>query len=59
MQVSFLIAAAGAGVIELQLEEPDLRELLATKESELRLLMQASALAGSAYTDQAFSGAEV
>ena len=59
VQVRFLVAAAVAGVIELQLEELDLRESLATKESELRLLMQASALAGSAYTDQAFSGAEV
>ena len=59
VQVRFLMAAAGAGVIELQLEESDLRELLATNEPELRLSMQASALAGSAYTYQAFSDAEV
>jgi hypothetical protein len=59
VQVRFLMAAAGAGVIELRLEEPDLRELLKTNEPELRISLQSSALAGSAYTYQAFSDAEV
>ena len=59
VQVRFLMAAAGAGVIELQLDEPDLRELLKTNEPELRISLQTSALAGSAYTYQAFSAAEV
>jgi hypothetical protein len=59
VQVRFLMAAAGAGVIELQLDEPDLRELLKTNEPEMRISLQASALAGSAYTYQAFSDAEV
>lgn len=59
VQVRFLMAAAGAGVIELQLDEPDLRELLKTNEPELRISLQTSALAGSAYTYQAFSDAEV
>ena len=59
VQVRFLMAAAGAGVIELQLGEPDLRELLATNEPEMRVSLQASALTGSAYTYQAFSDDEV
>ena len=59
VQVRFLMAAAGAGVIELQLDEPDLRELLKTNEPELRISLQTSSLAGSAYTYQAFSDAEV
>lgn len=59
VQVRFLMAAAAAGVIELQLDEPDLRELLRTNEPELRISLQTSALAGSAYTYQAFSDVEV
>jgi hypothetical protein len=59
VQVRFLMAAAGAGVIDLQLDEPDLRELLSTNEPEMRISMQASALTGSAYTYQAFSDDEV
>lgn len=59
VQVRFLMAAAGAGVIELQLDEPDLRELLSTNEPEMRISMQASALTGAAYTYQAFSDDEV
>lgn len=59
VQVRFLMAAAGAGVIELQLDEPDLRELLSTNEPELRISLQSSALSGAAYTYQAFSDAEV
>lgn len=59
VQVRFLMAAAGAGVIELQMDEPDLRELLGATEPELRISLQTSGLAGSAYTYQAFSDAEV
>ncbi len=59
VQVRFLMAAAGAGVIELQLEEPDLRELLATDEAALKAQIEAGALTGSAYTYQAFSDEEV
>ena len=59
VQVRFLMAAAGAGVIELQMDEPDLRELLRTGEDELRQSLQTSALSGAAYTYQAFSDAEV
>ncbi|MDG1470709.1 MAG: DUF2059 domain-containing protein [Ascidiaceihabitans sp.] len=59
VQVRFLMAAAGAGIIELQMDEPDLRELLRTGEDELRLSMQTSGLASAAYVYQAFSDAEM
>lgn len=59
VQIRFLIAAAGAGVIELQMEEPDLREAMKSQESELRANLQTSALEGAAYTYQAFSDAEM
>lgn len=59
VQVRFLMAAAGAGVIELQMDEADLRENLKAQEGEMRRSMQMSALSGSAYTYQAFSDADV
>lgn len=59
VQVRFLMAAAAAGVIELQLEEPDLRELLSTDEEAMEQEIAANALIGSAYTYQSFSDAEV
>lgn len=59
VQVRFLMAAAGAGVIELQMDEPDLRETLKTQEGEMRRNMQVSALSGSAYTYQAFSDDDI
>ena len=59
VQVRFLLAAAGAGVIELRLDEADLREMLRNEEAELRLALQASGLSGAAYTYQAFSDAEI
>jgi len=59
IQVRFLMAAAAAGVIELQLEEPDLRELLSSDEEVLREEIAKGALSGAAYTYQAFSDAEV
>ncbi len=59
VQVRFLLAAAGAGVIDLKMEEPDLREALRADEDALRLSITESALTGAAYTYQAFSDAEV
>lgn len=59
VQVRFLMAAAGAGVIELQLSEPDLRELLSQDEDTMKAEIAENALSGSAYTYQAFSDAEV
>lgn len=59
VQVRFLMAAAGAGVIELQMEEPDLREALRAQEGEMRTSIKANALSNAAYTYQAFSDDEV
>ena len=59
VQVRFLMAAAGAGVIELQLEEPDLRALLETDEDAMKAEISANALIGAAYTYQSFSDDEV
>ncbi len=59
IQVRFLMAAAGAGVIALQMEEPDLRELLKRDEDALRQAIDESALSGAAFTYQSFSDEEV
>lgn len=59
VQVRFLMAAAVAGVIELQMDEEDLRETLKRQEGDLRRSLQISGLSGSAYTYQAFSDDEI
>ncbi|WP_298863445.1 DUF2059 domain-containing protein [uncultured Sulfitobacter sp.] len=59
IQIRFLMAAAGAGVIEMQMDEPDLREAMRSQEDELRVSLRQSALEGAAYTYQAFSDAEM
>ncbi|MFD2739203.1 DUF2059 domain-containing protein [Sulfitobacter aestuarii] len=59
VQIRFLMAAAAAGVIELRMEEPDLREAMRAEQDDLRASIRESALAGSAYTYQAFSDGEL
>ncbi len=59
VQIRFLMAAASAGVIELRMDEPDLREALRSQETEMRTSIKANALANAAYTYQAFSDEEV
>lgn len=59
VQVRFLMAAAAAGVIELNMDEQDMREAMRAGEPELRESLRQGALEGSAYTYQAFSDAEV
>ncbi|UWQ34668.1 DUF2059 domain-containing protein [Leisingera sp. M527] len=59
IQFRFLMAAAAAGVIKLELDADGLRALMKAQEGELRLSLQASSLAASAYTYQEFSDAEV
>ncbi|SFF10661.1 hypothetical protein SAMN04488523_11857 [Sulfitobacter brevis] len=59
VQVRFLMAAAAAGVIDLQMDEPDLREAIKGQQEEMRTSIRASALANAAYTYQAFSDSEV
>lgn len=59
VQIRFLMAAAGAGLIELQMEEPDLREAMRMQEDDLRVQLRQGALEGAAYTYQAFSDDEL
>ncbi len=59
VQVRFLMAAAGAGVIELRMEEPDLREALRSQEGDMRTSIKQNALANAAYTYQSFSDEDV
>ena len=59
VQIRFLMAAAAAGVIELTMDEPDLRALFRADEAQARADMLRGALANSAYTYQAFSDAEM
>ncbi|TMM54655.1 DUF2059 domain-containing protein [Sulfitobacter sabulilitoris] len=59
VQVRFLMAAAAAGLVELRMDEADLRAALAADADALRLSLQRSGLAASAYTYQAFSDAEM
>ena len=59
IQVRFLMAAAAAGVIDLEMEEQDLREALRSQEGELRNALAEGALTNAAYTYQAFSDAEI
>lgn len=59
VQIRFLMAAAGAGVVELTMDEADLRAAMQSREGELRTAIKASALANAAYTYQAFSDDEI
>lgn len=59
LQVRFLLAAAYAGVIDLRVDEDGLRAMMAQNEPELRMDLEASSLAGAAYTYRNFSDAEV
>lgn len=59
VQFRFLMAAATAGVIELEADAEELRALLESQEGELRLSLQASGLASNAYTYQDFTNAEI
>ncbi|MEW2913660.1 DUF2059 domain-containing protein [Leisingera sp. JC11] len=59
IQFRFLMAASAAGVIEMELDAEELQALMKEQEGELRLSLQASSLAASAYTYQEFSDAEL
>ena len=59
IQVRFLMAAAGAGIIEMTLDEPDLRALLESQAPHLRQTMAEGALSGAAYTYRDFTDAEI
>jgi hypothetical protein len=59
VQVRFLMAAASAGVIDMPMDEEDLRESLKQQEGEMRRSMQIAGLAASAYTYQSFSDDDI
>ncbi|SPJ28844.1 DUF2059 domain-containing protein [Falsiruegeria mediterranea] len=59
VQIRFLLAASAAGVVELRLDADGLRAMMRENEGNLRAALQQSALAGAAYTYQAFSDEEV
>lgn len=59
IQIRFLMAASAAGVVELSLDIDGLRAMMRENEGALRAALQESALAGAAYTYQAFSNDEV
>ncbi|SHK40994.1 hypothetical protein SAMN05444000_12816 [Shimia gijangensis] len=59
IQIRFILAASYAGVIDLKIDEDGLRAALAENENAMRLEMEASSLANSAYTYREFSDAEV
>ncbi|MFW8593137.1 DUF2059 domain-containing protein [Cribrihabitans neustonicus] len=59
IQFRFIMAAAAAGLIELDLDAAELRAYLAEQDDALRVALEASGLASSAYTYQGFTDAEV
>lgn len=59
IQFRFLMAAATAGVIDLELDADELRALLKEQEGSLRMDLQIAGMAASAYTYQGFSDAEL
>ncbi|WP_425471834.1 DUF2059 domain-containing protein [Ruegeria sediminis] len=59
IQIRFLLAASGAGVIDLEMSADELREMMRHNEGSMRNALQMSALAGAAYTYKDFSDADV
>lgn len=59
IQVRFLMAAAAAGVIDMTMDEPDLRAALKADEGQMRRDMQMNSLINTAYVYRDFTDAEV
>lgn len=59
LQVRFLLAASAAGVIELRMDEADMRAAFDTQAPELRKSMRESALSSAAFTYRDISDADV
>ena len=59
VQVRFLMAAMGAGLIDRRLDEPDLRAMLRLKDGDVREAIQQNLVASNAYTYQKFTDVEV
>ena len=54
IQFRFLMAASAAGIVDLRMDTDELRGVLRQQESEMRIVLQRSALAGAAYTYRDF-----
>jgi hypothetical protein len=59
IQLRFLLAAAAAGVVELQMDPEDLRRMFKAQEPDLLPLLKQTALAHSAFTYRDFSDADL
>ncbi len=59
IQIRFLMAASASGVIDLQLDGEQLRQMIRANEADMRRALQLSALAGAAYTYRDFSDDDV
>jgi len=59
IQIRFLLAASGAGIVDMQIDPDEMIALIRSQESALRHSIQMSAMAGSAYTYQDFSNADL
>ncbi len=55
IQIRFLLAASAAGIIDMPLDDTELRAMIREQEGEMRRALQRSALAGAAWTYRAFS----
>lgn len=59
MQIRFLMAAAAAGVIDLTLDEPDMREAMREQRPQIIMALSTANLATSAFTYQEFNTDEI
>jgi len=59
IQLRFLLAASAAGVVDLQMDEEQLRQMFRSQEPELRQMLQKSAMAGAAFTYRDISDADL
>ena len=59
IQIRFLLAASASGIIELNLDSDELREMMRRNESELQRSLQISSLARTACTYNDFSDSDV
>lgn len=59
IQLRFMLAASAAGVIDLRMDFDELQAALAGQEGQLRLALQRSGLAASAYTYRSFPDADI
>lgn len=59
VQVRFIMAAMGSGLIQRRLDEPDLRSMLAQEDASIKKLMLENIVTANAYTYRDFTDVEV